>query len=95
MYARRAITRFAQDLARRHALACLAQRRAVRGERLRKHERRGTGASDGSCLGDHQGRASNGTAAQMHQVPIRGKPIDAAVLAHRRDGDPIAQRDAL
>jgi hypothetical protein len=32
-------------------------------------------------------------AAQMHEVPIIGQPVDRAVLAHGRHDDPVAQYD--
>ena len=50
--------------------------------------------------GFHRGRfgedecgAADGAATQMHQVPIVEEAVLAGVLAHRRHGDAVAQRD--
>ncbi len=37
----------------------------------------------------HQRRPADGTAAQMHQVPVGGHSIVAGVLAHRRDKNTV------
>lgn len=44
-------------------------------------------------LGEDQARASDGSAAEMHQVPVIGEAVDARILAHGRDGDAIGQSD--
>ena len=49
---------------------------------------------DGRGFGEHQARATYRAAAEMHHMPIVGEAIVARVLAHRRDGDAVAQGDA-
>ena len=44
-------------------------------------------------FGHHQSRATHGAAAQMHQMPIRGKAIAAGILAHRRNHDAVGKCD--
>jgi hypothetical protein len=45
-------------------------------------------------LSEHERHASNGKLAEVHQMPLVGKSVFAGVLAHRRDADAIAERDA-
>ena len=45
-------------------------------------------------FGEHQRRAADRAAAEVHQVPVVGEAILARILAHRRDDDAIAQLDA-
>jgi hypothetical protein len=49
---------------------------------------------DGRGFRNHQSRAAYRAAAQMHQVPIVGEAVVARILAHRRDGDAVAESDA-
>ena len=44
-------------------------------------------------LGHHQPCAAHRPAAQVHQVPVIGKPVHARVLAHRRYGNAVGQRN--
>src|SRR6185437_5919628 len=48
---------------------------------------------DGRGLGEHEPGAANGTGAEVDEVPVVGKAIDARVLAHWRDDDAVAQGD--
>ena len=49
---------------------------------------------DGRGLGDDETRAADGTASEMHQMPIVREAVDTRIFAHRRDGDAVAERDA-
>ncbi len=49
---------------------------------------------DCGSFGKHESRAADGAASQMHQMPSVCIAVDAGILAHRRDGDTVAQRDA-
>jgi hypothetical protein len=40
---------------------------------------------DGCSLRKHQSRAAHRTASQMNEVPVVREPINARVLAHRRN----------
>ena len=42
-------------------------------------------------FGKHESGASHCAAAQMHEMPVVGEPVDAAVLAHRRNRDSISE----
>ena len=46
-------------------------------------------------LDEDQARASNRPAAQVDEMPVVGQPILGAVLAHRRDDDPVAKLGAF
>ena len=43
------------------------------------------------CFRDDEGRATDGTAAEMHEMPVIREAVDARILAHGRNADPIAQ----
>jgi hypothetical protein len=45
-------------------------------------------------LRHHERRAADGTGAEMHEVPVVGKPVCARVLAHGRDDDAVEKREA-
>jgi len=47
--------------------------------------------SDGGGFAENQPGTANGTAAQVHQVPVIGQAIDGGVLAHRRHGNAVEQ----
>lgn len=47
----------------------------------------------GSSFRNHQPCTAHRAATQMNQVPIVRKSIFARIFAHRRDGDPIRERD--
>jgi hypothetical protein len=49
---------------------------------------------DGGGFGDDQSGAAYCPRAQMDQVPVVRQAILGAVLAHRRDADPVTQRHA-
>ena len=51
-------------------------------------------SGDGGGFGNHQAGPADGAAAEMDEVPVVGVPVCGAVLAHRRDGDAIAKRNA-
>ena len=44
-------------------------------------------------LDDDKRRTADRAAAQMHQMPVGRKAIFAAILAHRRDRDAVAEGD--
>jgi len=50
--------------------------------------------ADGVGLGDDQGGAADGTAAEVDEVPVVGEAVDGGVLAHGRDGDAVGQGEA-
>ena len=43
----------------------------------------------------HQPSAADGTRAEMHEMPVVGEAVVRRILAHRRDGDAVAQHDIL
>ena len=49
---------------------------------------------DCGCFGEDEGRASYSPAAEVNQMPVVGKTVFAGILAHGRDGDPVAKCDA-
>ena len=55
------------------------------------------GGTDAAALRDRrrfrqdQSRAANRPAAQVHEMPVVRKSVEARVLAHRRHHDPVAQ----
>lgn len=48
----------------------------------------------GGCLNDNQRHTTDGPAAQMNQVPVRGEPVLSDVLTHGRHHDSVAESDA-
>ena len=48
----------------------------------------------GSRLGQHGPCAANRPAAEVDEMPVAREPVDARVLAHRRDDNAVAERDA-
>jgi hypothetical protein len=48
---------------------------------------------DCGCFGEHQAGAADGTAGEMHEVPVVGHALARGILAHRRDADAIAEGD--
>ncbi len=68
------------------ALGLVPQARAARGD-ARVRCRAGH-------LGHHHGRAAHGPRAEVHQVVVGRHAVDTGVLGHRRDDDPVLQRDA-
>ena len=51
-----------------------------------------TVAGDGGRLDHDKTRAARCAAAEMHEMPVIGEAVLRGILAHRRHGDPIAQR---
>ena len=49
---------------------------------------------DRAGFGDDKRCTASGTAAEVYQVPIVGEAVIARILAHGRDGDAIAERNA-
>ena len=49
---------------------------------------------DGGGLRHDEPRPARGPGAEVHQVPVRRHAVLSGVLAHRRDHDPVAERDA-
>jgi hypothetical protein len=49
--------------------------------------------SDRGRLGQHQARAADRAAAEMHEVPVIREAVGARVLAHRRDEHAIGKGD--
>jgi hypothetical protein len=47
---------------------------------------------DGGCLCKNERRATDRKGAQMHEVPLVAKTVDARILTHRRYNHAIAQR---
>ena len=47
---------------------------------------------DGARLGDHEPGAADRAAAEVHEVPLGRQAVRRRVLAHRRDGDAVAER---
>ena len=47
---------------------------------------------DGARLGDHEPGPADRAAAEVHEVPLGGQAVRRRVLAHRRDGDAVAER---
>jgi hypothetical protein len=45
------------------------------------------------CLNHNQSRAAYSAATQVHQMPVAREAIVARILAHRRDGDAIAENN--
>ena len=43
---------------------------------------------------EHQPGPADRAAAEVDQVPVVGEAVDARILAHRRDGDAVAQGQA-
>jgi hypothetical protein len=43
-------------------------------------------------FGKNQAGTAHGTTAKVNKMPVIGQPIDAGVLAHRRDRDAVEQR---
>jgi hypothetical protein len=50
--------------------------------------------ADGVGLSDNEPGTADGAAAEMDEVPVVGKSIDAGVFAHGRDGDTVWQSKA-
>ena len=50
---------------------------------------------NGRGLDHHQASAAHGTRAEMHEMPIVREAVVRRILAHRRDGDAVAQHDIL
>jgi hypothetical protein len=48
---------------------------------------------DGGGFREDEACTSDGTAAQMDQVPVVGEAVAAGVLAHRRDSDAVGQSE--
>ena len=48
---------------------------------------------DGGGLGEHQRRAANRPRSEMGEMPIVGVTVNARILAHRRDADPVGEVD--
>ena len=44
-------------------------------------------------LGEHQSRPADGTAPQMHEVPVGREAVHRRVLAHRRHEDPVGKTE--
>ena len=51
-------------------------------------------ADDARHLGEHEARAAVRAAAEMDEVVVVGRAVDARVLRHRRHDDAVRQRDA-
>jgi hypothetical protein len=49
--------------------------------------------ADGVGLGEDEGRAADGAAAEMDEVPVVGESVGGGVLAHRRNGDAVGERE--
>ena len=49
---------------------------------------------DGSGLDNHKAGTTGGAAAEVHQMPVVGEAINARVLAHGRDGNPVWKGDS-
>ena len=45
------------------------------------------------CFHHYEAGAAYCAAAEMYQVPVRCKSVDAGVLAHGGDGDAVTERD--
>jgi hypothetical protein len=56
--------------------------------------RNATDCLNGGGFYHHRGRAAYRSAAQMDQMPVVGKTVNARVLAHGRHQNSIAQIDA-
>lgn len=50
--------------------------------------------ADRCRFGYHEARAADGAAAEMNDMPVIRKAVDARVFAHGRNHDAIAQLDA-
>ena len=50
--------------------------------------------TDSSSLCEHERRSTNGPAAQVHQMPIRGMSVLSGILAHRRNNDSVFEFNA-
>ena len=74
------------DALERVALRFVPQPRASR-----RNARFGRGAGH---LDEHQARAADGTAAEMHQVPVVGHAVHRHVLVHGRDDNAVLQAHA-
>ena len=80
---------------------CASIRRAIRAQRLglgvvpdaRVRRRDPPVAHDRGRLGEDQRRAADRAAAEVDEVPVVRHPVLGRVLAHRRDDDPVPQRD--
>ncbi len=46
---------------------------------------------DGRRFGHHQRGAADGARGEMHEVPVVREPVNARVLAHRRNDDAVGQ----
>ncbi|MNY01323.1 hypothetical protein D3C86_1338510 [compost metagenome] len=73
----------------RHAghLLIVPETGAARGDTAFRRHRRG--------LDDHQARTAARQPGVVRQMPVVGDTVDGAVLAHRRNGDAVAQRDVF
>ena len=47
----------------------------------------------GRCLSDHHRRTPDSATAEVYEVPVSGKTVNAGVLAHRAHHDAVAQRE--
>jgi len=52
---------------------------------IRRHRR---------CFRENEARTSDRAAPQVDEMPVVRESVDARVLAHRRDDDPVSERDA-
>src|SRR5690606_11780180 len=49
---------------------------------------------DRGFLVEHDARAADGVTPAVHQMPVDGRAVHRAILAHRRDDDAVAGRDS-